>query len=126
MSKVLSFSSGREDRARVRDVVVQSMADDPVAKYLAKEGRLAPFYDGLMSPYWSSKPRDLHLMTKGCKAVVFARFHPQEEASLSLCAHHLLPWPAGFDSSGRQPQTESVLELGLCMLQSFLFTPDRT
>ena len=49
---------------------------------------MAAFWDALISVYWSSKPRELHLMTKGCKSVVFARFHPTEK--VLPCLPH--PW----------------------------------
>ena len=47
---------------------------------------MAAFWDAMISVYWSSKPRELHLMTEDCKSVVFARFHPEEKV-LSCAAH---------------------------------------
>ena len=44
---------------------------------------MAAFWDAMISVYWSTKPRELHLMTKDCKSVVFARFHPEEKVPSS-------------------------------------------
>ncbi len=80
MSQIQSFSL--KDRARVRDVVLRSLKDDPCARYIAKNGHVPKLFEGLMSPYWSSQPMELHLLTEGCTSVVFARFHPSEEVQL--------------------------------------------
>ncbi len=73
----MQFISNGTEALSVRDTVGLSMAHDPVARYIAKESHMAAFWDALISVYWSPKPRELHLMTKDCKSVVFARFHPE-------------------------------------------------
>ena len=88
MGEVVQFSSTETEALHVRDTVRLSMAHDPCALYIAKESHMAAFWDALISVYWSSKPRELHLMTKDCKSVVFARFHPTEK--VLPCLPH--PW----------------------------------
>ena len=74
-----------KDRARVGDVVRRSLESDPCVRYIARKGQVPQVFDGLMCPYWSSQPRELHLMTEGCKSVVVAHFHPSEEVHLQCC-----------------------------------------
>ena len=88
MGEVVQFISNGTEALSVRDTVGLSMAHDPVARYIAKESHMAAFWDALISVYWSPKPRELHLMTKDCKSVVFARFHPGEK--VFSCLSH--PW----------------------------------
>ena len=118
MCEIVSFSSHGEEKSSVRHVVQQSMADDPVARYIVRESQLPKFWDGMMSVYWSSQPQELHLMTQGCESVVFARFHPQDKvASSRLVLSSLLSAELARPSAAWQGPFNECALMMRCALQ---------